>query len=416
MHRKLLEPLLLFFLLVLAGGCGGGSSSSQSETPTPAQIRKLDSIVTDLVTTNFTPGIAVGISHNGKTIYTRAAGNRTLSPDQPVQIATPFEIGSVTKQFTTAGILLLVQNGTVALTDLVSKYVSDYVYSSNMTIGELLTMLSGTPSHDADIYNQLNPDLPVTPQTIAALNNLPLDFPTGSKMAYSNYGMWLLGEIIRRTTGLSYGDYLDQNIFAPLGMTSTYLYGTRINPAEAVGYAHHFQPDPFTPAPDPPSEFIDAQGGLTSTVGDLLRWDAALTARRVIREPLYTTMLTVPTLPGGGAIPTYTGPGDGGGEVILRLNDGSPSMYAMGWMVPGGNYFFHPGGTNGFTSMNANFDDGTSIVILTNHHLGSVPIGDVIPNLAAKLYNVLHPSIPTAPALTILQLPTGQPTPDPPAP
>jgi len=382
--------------------------------PTAAQVHELDAMVTGLVATNFTPGIAVGISHNGKTIYARAAGNRTLSPDQPVLITTPFEIGSVTKQFTTAGILLLVQNETIALTDPLSNYVPDYVPSPGMTIGELLTMLSGTPSHDAAIYDQLNPDLPVIPQTLAALNNLALDFTPGTRMAYSNYGMWLLGEVIRRVTGMTYDDYLAQNIFTPLGMNSTYLYGTRNSPAEAVGYAHQFQPDPFTPAPDPPSQFIDAQGGLTSTVGDLLLWDTALTAKKIVREPLYTTMLTVPSLAGGGTIPTYTG--EGGGEIIFRLNDGSPSMYAMGWMVPGGNYFFHSGGTNGFTSMNANFDDGISIVILTNHHLGSVPVGDVIPNLAARLYHVLHPHIPTAPAFTILQLPNGQPTPNPPDP
>ena len=118
MHRWLLECVCLPLLIVLVAGCGGGSSgSSQTQTPTLAQIRKLDAMVTDLVTTNFTPGIAVGISHHGKTIYTKAAGNRTLSPDQPVLITTPFEIGSVTKQFTTAGILLLVQNQTIALTD-----------------------------------------------------------------------------------------------------------------------------------------------------------------------------------------------------------------------------------------------------------------------------------------------------------
>jgi CubicO group peptidase (beta-lactamase class C family) len=199
-----------------------------------------------------------------------------------------------------------------------------------------------------------------------------------------------------------------------MGMHSTYLYGARDGPDEAIGYAHQLQNDPFVHAPDPPSQFIDAQGGLTSTIGDLSIWDAAVVARRVVADPLYATMLTVPSLRGGGAIPTFTGEGDEGGEILYRLNDGSPSMYAMGWMVPGGNYFWHSGGTNGFTSMNANFDDGTSVVILTNEHLGSVPVGDTIPNLAGELYRVLHPNVPTAPAFKILRLPpAGDPTPDP---
>jgi hypothetical protein len=97
------------------------------------------------------------------------------------------------------------------------------------------------------------------------------------------------------------------------------------------------------------------------------------------------------------------------------MNDGSPSMYAMGWFAPGTNYFWHSGGTSGFTSMNAIFNDGTAIVILTNEHLGAVPIGDVIPNLPSQLYAILNPSVTTPPAFTILQLPPATaPTPNPP--
>jgi hypothetical protein len=115
-------------------------------------------------------------------------------------------------------------------------------------------------------------------------------------------------------------------------------------------------------------------------------------------------------VPGNGSTPTVVGhPGD---EIIYRENDGSPSMYAMGWFVPGGNYYFHPGGTGGFTSMNANFYDGTSIVILTNQHLGAQPIGDFIPNLAPALYRILSPA-PTADAFRILYLPTAQASPVP---
>jgi D-alanyl-D-alanine carboxypeptidase len=370
--------------------------------------------VTNLVATNYTPGIAVAISQHGATIYAQAAGNRRLAPNAPALLTTPFEIGSVTKQFTAVGILLLVQDGTVALDAPLSAYVPEYTQASHMTIRQLLTMTSGVPSHDADIYNQLNPDAPASPQIIKALNGLPLDFYPSSKMAYSNFGYWLLGEVIRRASHLSYGAFLKLRIFGPLAMTSTHLYGTASSPADAIGYAHQLQSDPFVPAPDPPVRFIDAQGGLTSTVGDLLRWDTALTAKRVIHDPLYATMLTIPLLHGGVPPPTYTGAGDDGGEILYRLNDGSPSMYGMGWMVPGGNYFWHSGGTNGFTSMNANFEDGTSIVILTNEHLGSVPVGDTIPNLAPQLYNVLVPSARTAPAFVILQLPHAAATPVPP--
>jgi D-alanyl-D-alanine carboxypeptidase len=404
-----------FCLLAILTGCKStGVAPVPVTVPAASQVRALDALVTDLVSTNYTPGIAVAISRGGVTIYTKTAGERRLKPNQPVVATTPFEIGSVTKQFTSAAVLLLVQDRKVSLDDPLSKYVPEYAYASQMTIRELLTMTAGVPAHDADVFKLLNPDTPPSPQIIAALNTLKLDFAPGTKMAYSNYGFWLLGEAIRRVSHESYGAFLQRRIFAPLGMHSTYLYGTRDGANEALGYAHQNQPDPWALAPDPPSQFIDAQGGLTSTICDILRWDNAIVTQRIVANPLYQTMLTVPSLPGGESIPTYTGPGDEGGEILYRLNDGSPSMYAMGWMVPGGNYFWHSGGTNGFTSMNANFDDGTSIAILTNEHLGSVPVGDTIPNLAAALYRVLEPSVATGPAFTILRLPKGDATPEPP--
>jgi len=118
------------------------------------------------------------------------------------------------------------------------------------------------------------------------------------------------------------------------------------------------------------------------------------------------------TVPGGGSTPTLVG--TPGGEILLRENDGLASMYAMGWFVPGTNYFFHPGGTNGFTTMNANSNDGTSIVILSNQHLGAQPIQGYIPNLAPALYRILNPSVTTPDAFTILQLPTIMTSPPPP--
>jgi D-alanyl-D-alanine carboxypeptidase len=404
----------LCLLAVLAGCNSAGAAPAPPTTPTASQIRTLDGLVTDLVTTNYTPGIAVAISRGGVTIYTKTDGNRRLKPNQPVVVTTPFEIGSVTKQFTSGAILLLVQDGKISLDDPLSKFVPEYVYASQITIRELLAMTAGVPAHDADVFNLLNPDAPPSPQIIGALNTLKLDFAPGTKMAYSNYGYWMLGEVIRRAAHESYGSFLRRRIFVPLRMQSTYLYGARGGANEALGYAHQNRRDPWALAPDPPSQFIDAQGGLTSTVGDILRWDNAIVSQRLVMDPLYATMLTVPSLPGGGTIHTYTGPDDEGGEILYRLNDGSPSMYAMGWMVPGGNYFWHSGGTNGFTSMNANFDDGTSIAILTNEHLGSVPVGDTIPNLAAKLYRVLEPSVATGNAFKILRLPKGNPTPEPP--
>ena len=354
----------------------------------------------------------VGIARGGQIIYSRALGNRSLAPNLPVQLDTPFEIGSVTKQFTAAAILLLVQDGKLGLDDSLAKYVPEYVNASKVTLRQLLTMTSGVPANDNPVYAQVIPQLTlnstqaqISAVTIAALNANPtLDFAPGTKMAYANYGMWLLGEVIRRVSGTSYEDFLTQRIFKPLGMISTTLFRTPPADTDAIGYIHQNFPDPFVPSPDPPSFVIDAQGGLTSTIPDLLAWDIALTSGRVLQPLTYATMLKVPA-----PVPSTRLWARPGGELILRDNDGSPSMYAMGWFVPGANYYFHPGGTGGFTSMNANFNDGTNIVILTNQHLNSQPIGDFVPNLAPQLCRIINPSVTTPDAFTILQHATTVP-------
>ena len=323
----------------------------------------------------------------------------------------------MTKEFTTTAILLLAASGQVSLDAPLSTYIPEYVNGSQITLRQLATMTAGVPSNDGPLYEAIVlPGAPpaqavVSQRTIAALNGASpaLDFAPGTKMAYANYGMWLLGEVVRRVTGMAFVDFLNQNIFVKYGMTSTYLFNFPSLDNEAEGYTHDYLPDPFVPSPDLPAVYIDAQGGLESTIHDILAWDIALTSGRILSAAQYQTLLTVP---GSGSIPTLAG--DPGGEILYRMNDGSPTMYGMGWFVPGTNYYFHPGGTNGFTSQNANFNDGTSIVIFTNQHLNSVPIGDAIPNLAPQIYRILAPDVTTPDAYKILkQLTPPLPTPDP---
>jgi CubicO group peptidase (beta-lactamase class C family) len=411
-----------WFAFLLAG-CGAGSNVT-TQLPgelTAAQTQAITALVQQQVTSNVTPGIAVGIARGGKIVYTQAFGNRRLAgggtPNEPVLITTPFALGSMTKEFTTTAILLLAASGQVSLDAPLSTYIPEYVNAPQMTLRQLATMTAGVPANDGPLYEAIitpgaTPSQAVLSQrTIAALNAATptLDFAPGTKMAYANYGMWLLGEVIRRVTGMSYAGFLTQNIFAKVGMTSTYLFNFPPLDNEAEGYAHDYLPDPFVPSPDFPAIYLDAQGGLESTVHDILAWDIALTSGQILSSAQYQTMLTVP---GNGTIPTVIG--DPNGEILYRDNDGSPTMYGMGWFVPGANYYFHPGGTNGFTSQNANFNDGTSIVILTNQHLNSVPIGDAIPNLAPQIYRILAPGVTTPDAFTILkQLTVPPPTPDP---
>jgi D-alanyl-D-alanine carboxypeptidase len=400
----MLRRFSLLLILALSSGCGSGVSVLP--TPSAAQLQAVDALLNGLVSGNQTPAISVGISRNGTVLYAKAYGNRTLSPAQPALVSTPFLIASMTKQFTTAAILLLQQDGKLSIDDPLVKYIPEYVQASKMTLRQMMTMTSGVPASDLAVWLQI-PDLsvPNRPAVIAALNTLPLDFAPGTQMAYSNQGFWLLSIVIERASQTTYSAFLGQRIFGPLAMSSTYQYGQRPHDAEALGYTHTFTPDPFTYAPEPLDfDYLLGAGALVSTAGDLLKWNAALASGRVLNAVSYQTMLTVPT-PAGTPIPTHVSPP--GSEIIFRMNDGSPTMYAMGLFVPGGNYYWHSGGSNGFTSQGAAFNDGYQIVILTNHHLDSKPVGDLIPNLAPQIHDLLNPTVPASPAkaFNILALP-----------
>jgi len=186
------------------------------------------------------PGISLIVTRNGKSIYHKARGMANLELGVPLETSSVFRIGSITKQFTAAAVMLLAEDGKLSIEDDITKFLPDYpTHGHKITIEHLLTHTSGIKSYtdiphytDASIKN----DLTVT-ELIDVFKNQPMDFAPGERFAYTNSGYVLLGAIIEKLSGENYESFLQKRIFDPLEMRHSF-YGqrSRIINNRATGY------------------------------------------------------------------------------------------------------------------------------------------------------------------------------------
>ena len=233
------------------------------------------------------------VARGSEVILSKGYGSANLEWDIPNAPSTKFRLGSITKQFTAASILLLEERGKLKIEDPIKKYLADAPAAwDRITIHNLLTHTSGIPNFTSlPDYRTLQPfDSPVA-KTIAAFRDKPLDFQPGEKMSYSNSGYLVLGHLIETVTGGSYEKFVTENIFAPLGMKdSGYDSNRTIIAHRAAGYM---------PSADGPvnAGFIHmsiphAAGSLYSTTEDLLRWEQGLFGGKVIAPASLAKMTT----------------------------------------------------------------------------------------------------------------------------
>ena len=234
----------------------------------------VDGAVRLVMRTQHVAGISVGIARAGVSIYERGYGFSKLGPRTPAAAQTVYRVGSLTKSFTAAAILALASQGSLALTDPAARFLPSFPWSRDITIEQLLTHRSGIPSYSEDA--RLDRHTAYAPEDlVASVASKPLSFVPGRSFAYSNTNYALLGMIVARTSGVPYGQYLQQTILTPLQLEHT-RYGDQSN--EARGYARDTLNEPVAPSS---TSFAYAAAGLTSNVPDLLRWLA------VVREPYY---------------------------------------------------------------------------------------------------------------------------------
>lgn len=313
-----------------------------------------DSIVHRALATDMAPGITVAVARDGELILEKGYGAADVEMGVVAGPGTVYRIGSITKQFTAAVVMRLVEQGRLSLDAPITDYLPDYpAQGRTVTIRHLLTHTSGIPSYTGlgeAFWSKARLDL-TEAELVDLFDDLPYDFEPGADYRYNNSAYYLLGVVIGEVTGTPYAEYLESTLLAGNGLEHTlYCDNTRIVPERAEGYAYT-EADGLVNA-----EYISmanpgAAGAMCSTVGDLVRWTERLHGGDVV-SPSSLAAMTTPTVLTSGDTTSY-GFGLGLGEL-----DGHRKVS-------------HGGGINGFTSYLAHYpDDGLTVAVLTNSGSG----------------------------------------------
>ena len=267
--------------------------SFAQEKPQSDPAARMEQIIQSYVADHKFMG-AVLVARDGKTLLDKGYGSANLEWQVPDTPTTKFRIGSITKQFTAASILLLEERGKLKTDDPVKKYMPDAPAAwDKITIFHLLTHTSGIPSFTGFSDFPKRQLEPMTPQQLVDwFRDKPLEFEPGAKWNYSNSGYVLLGYLIEKISGQSYADFVQQNIFTPLGMKdSGYDSNSAIIEHRAAGYA---------PGKSGPQNagYVNmtvplSAGGLYSTTEDLLRWEQGLFGGKLL-SPASLAKMTTP--------------------------------------------------------------------------------------------------------------------------
>jgi len=283
------------------------------------------------------------VARDGKPIVSKGYGMANYEWSIPNTPQTVFRLGSITKQFTSAAIMLLQERGKLNVNDAACKFVSECPAAwAPITIRHLLTHTSGIPNYTAfPDFLKNKATLPVGPaELLAEYKNKPLDFAVGERNSYSNSGYHLLGIIIEKASGKPYADFLQENIFTPLGMKQTgYDITKDLIKWRAAGYIR--EGDGFANSPYMDMQIPYAAGSLYSTTEDLLKWDQALYTEKLLTKKSLDEMFT-----------PFKG------------------NYAYGWGI--GKRFEHPstshgGGIYGFSTYIVRYpQDNVTVIVLSN--------------------------------------------------
>lgn len=355
--RRCLAVSVLATLTALAvSGCV--AAATVSAQPEPAQsgsdrVASIDALFRQWDGTHV-PGGAVAVVKDEQVVFARGYGMADLEQGVPITVDTAFSLASVSKQFTAAAVLLLVDAGRLRLEDRVRAYIPELPeYASQVTVAHLLHHTSGLRDFfqlrmlagrsDADTLS-----MDEVLRLLARQHGLI--FAPGERYAYSNTGYELLGLLVERVSGQSLQAFCEQNIFRPLGMTHTQFYDDRskIIPRRAVG--HLFRPD-GTLGIFRSSFALVGSGGLMSTVLDLARWDANFYHNVLGRDRQRFAAMQLATVP---------------------LQDGTPTTYAAGLIH--GSYrglatVQHAGRSFGFRSEMVRFpQQHFSVIVLSNRY------------------------------------------------
>lgn len=318
--------------------------------PSDAELQsKVDAIAADYLKRPGAAGLSIGVARGGQVIIAKGYGLADVEFDVPADTQTMFRIGSITKQFTAAAIMKMVEQDRIELEDDISKFLPDFpLQGRKVTVTQLLNHTSGIKSYTdlGEEWEKVTPLELTHEQMLALVKDKPFDFEPGSKWAYNNTGYYLLGMIIEKVSGKTYAQYMQEEFFTPLKLERTrYDSSSDIIKNRAQGYTLH-DDQLVNDAPLGMSQPY-AAGSLLSTGGDLVKWSMLLSSGQVVSPESFALMTSSTVLP-----------------------DGKDTRYGFGLVMDdfeNHSRIQHGGGIFGFNSMLMWFpDDDLSIAVISN--------------------------------------------------
>jgi CubicO group peptidase (beta-lactamase class C family) len=374
-------------VLVLALAMTGCATTLDAVGPLcPASVEAIDAAVAATMERG-SPGMVVGVARDGDIVFSRGYGWANVERRTTVTPDTVFRLASITKQFTAAAVMLLVEEGRINLEDRLSEYVPELRHSHEVTVYQLLVQTSGIPDYAEDPIGMATKAMPrTTDEMIAWIAGLEtrLQFEPGSRWSYSNSNYALLGAIVERVSGQTLSHFFNERLFAPARLADTALGDPVVTDAShASGYRRSSEaPSGFANADEISYTVPGAAGGLRTTSLDLLRWSDALFGGRVVNRA---------------SIAAMTAPGrlSDGRTTKLGMPDawqaGLNADYGFGFFISpsaAGPRIWHAGDIDGFSTWMAHYPNvDVTIVLMENIQSVALPHGDIENAVFASLLN-----------------------------
>jgi CubicO group peptidase (beta-lactamase class C family) len=330
----------------------------------------VDQYIQAEMTKQHIPGVALLVVRDGSIVQAQGYGFSNIELQVPVKPETVFQSGSMGKQFAATAVMMLVEEEKIALDDSLTKYFQDAPPAwKQVTVRQLLSHTAGFTDYPKNFNFRRDR---TEAEMLKIVEAIPLAYSPGTKFDYSNLGYLTLGILIHRVTGEFYGDFLQERIFRPLGMTTARIISeSDIVANRAAGY-RLLKGELKNQEWVAPSLNTTADGSLYLSILDLAKWDAALNTEKLLKASSLQQMWT-----------------------IARLKDGrpNPDNYGFGWFIDsirGHRVIEHEGEWQGFaTQISRYVDDKLSVVVLTNiagatpdelaHHVAGLYVPELMP-------------------------------------
>ncbi len=328
--------------------CAATFAAAQAVNDLPPDVSaRMTAAIHDVMATTQVPSASIGIVENGRIVYVQAFGEARLAPPLPATPSMHYAIGSISKQFTVAAVMLLQQQGKLSIDDPVSKWFPELTRSNEVTLRNLMSHTSGYEDYAPQDYTIPEWTKPSSADKIVhEWATKPLDFDPGTQYQYSNTNFNIVGLIVQKVSGEPFWQFLEKNVLEPVGLSHTIDLDTQHNQLEPTGYFRHAL-GPLRPALMEAPGWYFADGEMAMPVSDLLKWDISVMNQTLLDSASYAAM-----------------------EAPTTLKNGKTSNYGLGLstgMYNGHKIVSHSGEVGGFVAANYVMpDDKLALAVLTN--------------------------------------------------